>query len=165
MTQNLQPRNEITVDDQNYVVQLYSPTYGLELYAKLLRLLGQPVVKLIGSLKGIDFSKPAGLLDFDLADLDTDAAGEALQALFANLKDDEFVPLIKSILSQTYNSPSLDPVSARFETQFAGKYLHLFKLTAKTLGVQYQDFLSGLVKRASVAKLAPVTAKEGKSKG
>lgn len=161
MSNKLQPQKEVTVDGQKYIVQLYSPDFGLTLYAKLLRLLGQPIVKLIGMVKGANLDN---LADFDLNELDTDAAGEALQSLFSNLKDEEFVPLIKEILSETYTHPGLELVNGdEFNRLFSGKYLHLFKLTAQTLGVQYADFLSGIVKRAPVAKIALASERKTKT--
>lgn len=154
----LQPQQKVTVDEQEYVVQLYSPTFGLTLYAKLLRLLGQPLVKLIGMVKG---GEKLDILNLDTKDINFDAAGESLQMLFAQLGDDELAPLLKDVLSQTYFSPSLEQVGAQFETAFAGRYMHLFKLTAKTLGVQYADFLSGIVKRKNAERIAPILAPTG----
>lgn len=147
-------QKDISIDGEKYVVQLYSPTFGLTLYAKLLRLLGEPVVKLLGMYSKTKDASGGDLLDVDLANLDTDSIGEALQSLFLNLKDDQFAPLLKEILSETRFSPSLDPVSSRFEETFAGQYLHLFKLVAQTLGVQYADFLSVFAKRARAASAA-----------
>lgn len=148
----VQAQKEITIDGDKYIVQLYGPTYGFVLYSKLLRLLGEPIVKLIGIVKGKDLNAMEDLLSLDLGDLNIDAAGEALQSLFSKLKDDELPELLKAILSQTFFVPSLEPVVDTFETAFAGRYLHVFKLAAKTLGVQYADFLSGLVKRTNAVK-------------
>lgn len=148
----MQPQKEIVVDQVKYIVQLYGPTFGFTLYAKLLRLLGQPVVKLIMAMKDKD------LATLDPKDLDFDQIGNALESLFSNLKDDELVPLIQEILSQTYNAGTYNKVNDTFETQFLGKYSHVFKLTAKTLGVQYPDFLSGIVKRMSAGKGVQATS-------
>jgi hypothetical protein len=146
-------QTDILVDDEKYVVQLYSPTFGLTLYAKLVRLLGDPVTKLMRMVpRG---TAPSALLEFEMGAgaFDTDAIGSAIQSLFINLREEDFAPLLKEILSET-RLPTLDPVTSQFETRFAGRYVHLFKLVAKTLGVQYKDFLSGIVKQASVVSAA-----------
>lgn len=137
------------IDGEKYIVQLYGPTFGLTLYAKLIRLLGEPLVKLMSSFKGQDLkSVRADELDFD-------AIGEAFKSLFLQLRDDEFVPLIQEILSATFVLPSRDPVNAQFESLFMGRYTHVFKLVAKTLGVQYPDFLSVIGKRPNAVKSVP----------
>lgn len=152
----LQPQTEVKVDDEKYIVQLYPPNFGLTLYAKLLRLLGEPIVKVMvmvkGNLNGAkieDFVKT-----FDLDQFDLSGAADVLQSLFSGLKDEEFVPLIQEILSSTFIAGELTPVNDIFDSRFAGQYSHLFQLVAKTLGVQYSDFLPGLVKRANAAKSA-----------
>jgi hypothetical protein len=145
--QKLQQQVEVTVDGEAYVVQLYGPTYGLRLWSKLLRLMGEPLVKLVSMFKNQKIGSAADIMGFDLSKLDTDAAASALQTLFAGLRDDEFPDLVKEILSSTYFKQGLSPVGDQFENHFSGRYLHLFKLVAKTLAVQYADFFAGLGKR------------------
>lgn len=167
MLPKLQPSQDITIDGEKYVVQLYDPDTGLTLYARLLAILGQPLVKMLGMFKNTgskDGKSPdikemlkAGL-NFD--DIDIDAAGDAIGTLFMKMKPEEFVPLIKEILCCTFQKSSLTPVNDVFSAVFVGRYNHVFKLTAKTLGVQFPDFLSAIAKRANAAKSASASTKE-----
>lgn len=162
MLQKLQPTKEINVDGVKYIVQLYAPSFGLMLHAKLLRLLGEPFVKLFGMLKGGKNFDVKALLAGDLSGLNIDAAGEALGLLFEKVKEDEIFPLIQEILSGTLLSTK-QPVNEVFETHLMGRYGHIYKLVAKSLGAQYPDFLSGLAKRVSAAKSSPASESEEKS--
>lgn len=152
MLPKLQPQKDIVVDGQKYVVQLYPPTVGLVLYAKLLRLLGEPIVKFIGSFGKDAFKKEAIKLDLD--GVDFEVVGQALSSLLSKIGDDDVVPLIQEILHGTFVYETKTAVNEQFETLFMGRYNHVFKLVAKTIGAQYPDFLSVLGKRASAAKLA-----------
>lgn len=161
MSSKLQPQHTINVDGTEYIVQLYGVTFGLTLYAKLIRLLGEPVVKLIGMAKN-QVNGPTDIMNLDLSTLNTDAAGEAIASLFTQLKDEDLASILKEVLSNTFFSPSLEAVGSQWETAFTGKYLHLFKLTARTLGVQYGDFLSGIKKPKTAAPAALASVPTGK---
>lgn len=153
MSQNLQPQTDIEIDGIKYVVQLYGPTFGTTLWAKLLSILGEPFIKVVATFKSSGTTTvESALTTLDVNSLNLDEIGEALQSLFSHMRPDEVVPLMKEILSSTFFKETLEPVGSRFETAFAGKYLHLFKLVGKTVGVQYADFLSGLKKRANAGK-------------
>lgn len=148
----LQPQKEIHVDGVKYIVQLYEPEFGLTLYAKLIRRLGEPLIKVFGMLKeGKDFKSATA------EDIDMTKASDVLESLFSHISEDDFVPLIKEILSSTFQTgPGLHGVAVvdNFSTLFMGKYNHVFKLVAKTLGVQYPDFLSVIAKRSKGVSIA-----------
>lgn len=156
MTQNFQAQKEIEVDGDKYIVQFYGPTFGLELHARLMSLLGQPLVKLFESFKGKSMKDILAKND-----LDFDSLAESLQMIFAKIEPKELPGLIQEVLSSTFFSSTKSPVSETFETAFQGRYLHIYKLVVKTLGVQYADFFAGLRKRANAAK--GVTASAGKN--
>lgn len=159
----LQPQKEITVDGEKYIVQLYAPTFGLTLHAKLLDLVSGSLAKLFGMFKGLKGKSVADLVSGGLAwdDLDMDALGDSVAMLFGKLKPEEVAPLMLEILSCTFYEKTKQPVVATFESDFAGRYLHLYKLVGKTVGVQYADFLSGVVKRTNAAS----AARAGKATG
>lgn len=162
MLQKLQPQTKVNVEGEQYIVQLYSPSVGLTLYAKLVRLLGEPLLKLVSK---IDFSKIKDVKTLDdISAIDLDGVGDAIGVLFSKLKDDEFVPLLQEILSSTFTK-EMRPVNEDFEVTFAGHYNHVFKLVAKTLGAQYPNFLSGIVKRSTAAKSASVSPEAEKATG
>lgn len=144
MTQN-QPNQKIQVDDKFYTVQLYNPEYGLTLWATLLRLVGPSIVSMISSMKG----SVGGKLDLSkltVSDMDFEKIGDSVMTLLNNVPPEDLVPLMKKILQGTYMTEKdyhNDPVVEKMnDPVFQGKYKHLFKLTAKVLGVQYPDFLS-----------------------
>lgn len=159
MNQNrIQPQKEIEVDGVKYIVQLYEPEFGLTLYAKLVRRLGEPLIKLFTTMKGGKDFKEMTADDVDLSGI-----GNVLESLFENVKEEEFVPLIKEILSSTFQTGEHfhgTPVNDNFSTLFMGKYNHVFKLVAKTLGAQYPDFLSGIAKRSKGVSVASGTAQK-----
>lgn len=153
MSSKIQPQKEIIVDGEKYIVQLFSPTVGVTLQAKLFSILGDPFIKVAGMFKGSGTIENA-IKTFDLDELDMDQAALALQSLFSNLKPEEVVPLMREILSSTFFAVSFNPVNDQFETHFSGRYMHLYKLVGQTIGAQYADFLSGLKKRKSAEKSA-----------
>lgn len=152
MTQQNQPTTKIQVDDKVYTVQFYDPEYGLTLWAELLQAAGPSIVSFVSSFKG------KKLEELSLKDVDLDKIGEGLIGLLRSVPPAELVPLMKKILCQTYMtelSHHNDRVVDQMNTDvFRGKYLHLLKMTAKTLGAQYPDFLSGIVRGVKGIKTA-----------
>jgi hypothetical protein len=155
-----QPQTKFTLDGQEYVAQLYSPTFGLTLHYRLIALLGEPLIKAMGVVKGAGIKGVADLANLDPEKLDLSALSDAVALVFGKLPPDQFTELVKEILSNTFLSPSLTAVTDEFESHFAGQYGHLFKLVVKTLGVQFPDFLSVIAKRSSAASAASASSGE-----
>lgn len=150
----VQQQVKIGVDGEDYMVQLFTPSKGLKLWTKLVRLLGVSAIKLFQSFKSTGGKSASDFLSVDLGSIDFDAVADSLQGLFAQLSDDQMVELIKEVLGETY--AGLRPVTEDFDQRFMGRYKHVFKLVGKTIAVQYGDFISGLAKRPSV--VSPVSS-------
>lgn len=147
--QQLQPSSLIVVDKTQYKVQFYDPELGLTLYAKLIKTLGPPLIKMFSTFKGKSLD---GIMNLDTKDLDFDVLGDAVQSIFMQLSPEEVTPLVKEILGSTFDGKTNVNVVEDFSVRFMGKYSHLFKLVGKTLGAQYPDFLGGILKRMNAAK-------------
>lgn len=129
----------IVVDEVTYTVQPYVATTGMILFTKILSLAGEPLLKAAISLmqgEGKDLSTLKKSLEQDI-----DKIIPAFTELCSKLQPHTLDHLFKEILVGTILVNQ--SVVTVYDTHFAGRYLHLFKVVAKTLGVQYGDFLGG----------------------
>lgn len=118
---------EFQLDGVTYITNQYTATRGLELQAKLMGVLGKPVGVLAGG--GGDSEVTAGLI------------ANALQALSEKVNERNIVPLVKEILETTTIQDQNGFRSIVFDTDFQGRYTHLFKLIREVLAYQFSDFL------------------------
>ena len=147
---------ECRIDGKEYRIEQYLTTRGFLILKNLTALLGEPLVRLIAAIpkdamKDGKFSVGAFLA--------TEAPLEKFGAIFSNalskLSDEDAEKLMKDILVQTFHGNT--QVTEKFETHFQGDYGHLFRVIAKTLEVQYGDFLGaitgGVLKKAGAPKV------------
>jgi hypothetical protein len=144
----MKPSVPFTVGNETYTVQHFYTTAGLNLLTEIVGLLGEPMASLIGKLKGMS----KGAAKFSDLDISDDDAANAISRFVANLKPETVENLFKRILSHTIiNAQGSTSCAEAFDTHFQGRYMHLFKVVWKSLGVQYGDFSSAL---AGIAKKA-----------
>ncbi len=122
------------IDNNEYLFTQLDPRKSAKLMLWLLGLVGSPIGKAIGGFKSGKNGK--GLLD---AELDFDAVGAALQALFEKADDqkvEENIDLLLDTVLHEGKPLSLDSIV------FQGKVLHMFKVVRRALEVNYSDFLA-----------------------
>jgi hypothetical protein len=136
----------IEVDGTKYAVNHYITSYGIKLLTEIFKLLGESMIK-----KLLEAKEGAA------SEIDPEKGGQAIAALTAKLDEDTADRIIKKILCNTLPENSSFSVVDDYDERFRGRYIHLFKLTFKTLEVQYGDFLGAL---GGFAKLSKAVAKK-----
>lgn len=152
-----QPPTKV-IDGIEYQSQPHLAEQGLYYFAILAKLLTEPLASALISI--VSSSDGGSLLDRlldggvdEVLDKDVDLTSvarellsslpTALRNLSEKLEPREYVKLVKDFLSQTMvKGKGTAPVSSVFNTHFAGKMLHLHKVVAFALEVNYGDFLS-----------------------
>lgn len=130
------------LDGETYTVSPYMTSTGMKLLTELVLILGKPLVQLIIRVK--EAAAGGSLKDLLEQDVDPATVDAVMTALYERLSPEAVDSLIKRILDQTFVGSTSTKVTEGFDTRFQGKYLHVFKLVFKTLGVQYGDFLGVL---------------------
>lgn len=123
---------EILVDGQSYSVTQFSASKGMKLLTRLVKILGEPMASFL--------SNP-----------DAEAEGAfqmALGSLSEKLDEDVVLNTVKELIDCL--STSEGPI--QFDTHFAGRFGHLFKVIGEVLKFQYGDFLGVLVAKGSGAQ-------------
>jgi len=132
-----------TIDGELYEVTQFPATQALRHLTTLTRLLGEPLTEAAGVVGEID--DLGGFLDMDVSD----AVGavipflsKAVKALVAKLDEAEVETLVKSLLEHTHSTleGKAVVVGRVFDTYFAGRLGHLFKVLGFVLEVNYRDF-------------------------
>lgn len=136
--------SQVTIDGKTYSVTPWSGTKGARMLAKLVKLLGPALGKLMSSGGSIN-----GLLDSKAADIDF--AG-VFVSLAERIDDTTFDSLIKEILEGVHEGPRA--VADDFDSRFSGESLLMFKLVKAALEVNYGDFLS-VIGKSAVRKANP----------
>jgi hypothetical protein len=126
----------VLVDGIEYQVSPYLSSKGLKLLVELFNLIGEEAIQFAMKM-GED--KKAGKTSVGFED----ELSKIIRNLTTKTNPDLVEALIKKILLNTYAGTSRSVVED-FDLRFQGKYGHLFKLVAKTLGAQYGDFLGAL---------------------
>lgn len=135
---------DVTVDDKRYSVTQFSATKGTKILTRLTMLLGEP-------------------LSVFMADQEADAQKVlpvAISALCARLDEDVVVNTLKELMDgvRDENGP------IQFDTHFAGRFGHMFKLLPKILEVQYGDFLGVLFVAAGSKQILPTMKAKTKTR-
>jgi hypothetical protein len=120
---------QIVVDGATYSVTQFSATKGMKLLTRLTKILGEPM-SVFMSDENADAQKVLPV---------------AIAALSERLEEDMVVQTVKELMDGVRDSDG--PI--QFDTHFAGKFGHLFKLLAKILEVQYGDFFGALIAKGS----------------
>lgn len=117
-----------SIDGVDYEFTMYSATKGAKMLSKLTRLIGEPLAMFADEEK----------IDKDLGKV----LPLAMRALSEKLDDDVVVSMIKDILAEARVGGN--QVSVIFDTHFAGRYGHLFKVVGEMLSFQYGDLKNAL---------------------
>lgn len=125
---------DIKVDDRNYLVTQYMATRGQQLFVRLAKLFGKSVGLIADQTK-----EKGSFLDVDITSV--------IESALLNLEPEASTLLIKEILVGTQIHDSNQVREINYDLDFAGRYLHLFKLLKEILAFQYSDFLGGLASR------------------
>ena len=140
------PEPELRViDGIEYKCQQHGGEKLLWFWATLVKLLTEPLalllVRVISELKSLDIENIRDFLDsgIDFKSI-ASAIPDGLVRISEKLTPDEYVSLVKNFLSQTFvnNRCVLDD----FNNRFMGRMLHLHKLLAFALEVNFKDFFT-----------------------
>jgi hypothetical protein len=124
----------VTVDSETYEVTQFGASKGMKMLTRLTKILGEPM--------GMLFAE-------DNAEVDK-ALPLALKALSDRLDEEMVLDTVKQLLTGIRNHDG----EIQFETHFAGRLGHMFKLLSKVLEVQFGDFLGVLgVKGSGIPKV------------
>ena len=125
---------EILVDGESYKVTQFSASKGMKLLTRLIKILGEPMASF--------FSNP---------DAEQEMAFQvALAALSDKLDEDVVLATVKELIDSLSDGDG----QISFDTHFAGRFGHLFKVLGKILEVQYGDFFGVLVAKGSGVQAA-----------
>lgn len=109
----------VHIGDETYVINPFLTTKGLRVKAKLVKYLGSS-------------------LSAALSAEDEGTVVDLIAGVFAEITEDQYVELIKEILSNvTKNNMNID-----FDKEFALNYGNLFKLVKEVLEFNYNDLFS-----------------------
>jgi hypothetical protein len=109
----------VHIGDETYVINPFLTTKGLRVKAKLVKYLGSS-------------------LSAALSAEDEGTVVDLIAGVFAEITEDQYVELIKEILSNvTKNNMNVD-----FDKEFALNYGNLFKLVKEVLEFNYNDLFS-----------------------
>ncbi|HEX5035131.1 MAG TPA: hypothetical protein VFW62_11690 [bacterium] len=119
----------ISLDGRTYLTTQYAADPGFMLFIKLVKLLGEGIFKLIF------FGDKSGLEGMQVDEL--------IGPLLEKLDPSGSLALVKEILGTTRITENGTTRELNFTIDFAGRYLHLFKLVGAVVRFQYADFLAG----------------------
>lgn len=112
-------QNIVHIGDETYVINPFLTTKGLRVKAKLVKYLGSS-------------------LSHAMSAEDESTIIEMIASVFAEITEDQYVELLKEILSNTTkNNMPID-----FDKEFALNYMNLFKLVKEVLQFNYNDLFS-----------------------
>lgn len=161
---------EKTIDGVNYTISQISATRSVKLLARLGRVLGPALGQIAGLVEGIDPEKSVADQEIDL-----NAAGDVVRALFATLDDAEIDGLLRELFSNVVafgDAKDLGFVGAfdgnlrNIDAHFSGRVDSLFRVAFASLEVNYGSFfgaLAALAPRRKGKAAAPVAPSAGSS--
>jgi hypothetical protein len=131
---------EKVIDGITYKCQVHTGEKLLWFFSRLVLIFTEPVAHLImavivGEEKGGSSFQNILDSDFDLTQIST-----ALARLADKLTPDEYVEFVKSFLSGTFEKNQ--SVTKDFSTRFMGNMLHLHKVLAFAMEVNFADFFT-----------------------
>ncbi|WP_448510314.1 phage tail assembly chaperone [Immundisolibacter sp.] len=130
---------EYEIDEQVYSISLFAADQGLKVCAKLIKLIGEPMLQLSGAEKAKTSEERIEILK------------SALGTLVSRLDEDQVVSLCKTLCSVVTLANSSKTLDKEFNLYFRGKYGHLFKLLVKVVEYNFEDFLGELGQGAGLA--------------
>jgi hypothetical protein len=128
---------EVHIDGQLYAFTHFPATKATKLLTRLMKMIGEPL-SLFASAGGLN------------AELSGDLIGRAVTALGMKLDENEVERTVKDLLEGVRCNNQF----IVFDTHFAGRVGHLFKVLAAQLKFQYEDFFGGLAQIQSIGEVA-----------
>ena len=143
---------EHIIDGVEYTFTKYPLKKSMRMLTKVTKVLGQPVVEILGAKEGIE-----SLMD---KEIDTEAVGKSLAAMATQFEGDDLYDLIKDICTCVIAKEteiSGDKVvggqlDKNFDLHFAKRMTAMFMVTAQALKHNYQDFFVELLAKSGVVK-------------
>ena len=124
-------QKDFSLDNESYLIDMFPADQGIKVLAKLIKLIGEPLTEL-------------AKMNNDKAAM-FDHLGAAVRSLSLRMNEDEVVSLCKQlsscVIKQGDGSQTLD---RKFNTHFAGRIGHMFKLLVEVVNDNYADFLDVL---------------------
>lgn len=134
-----------TID--SYIFEFYhlSPKVALRVLARLAKMVGEPIGSVVDVVvKGAGGKLSlASIMQIDTSTLPPDLIKNAVSALVNRLDEDEILQTVETLLERVMTQGPEDkgPRRTLFENDFTGKLPLLFKVIAKSLEVNFGDFL------------------------
>lgn len=129
-----------TIDGATYEVRMLPATRAQKLLVRL------------GGMLGPAFAKLAGSADGQNEEVDAEAFGAAVTALFASADEASVDSVLKELAAVTLvDGKALAPI---YDVHFAGRIGTLFKWATFALRVQFADFFDALASALNEAGLA-----------
>lgn len=126
---------EVTVGEDSYTITMFSPTKGLAVLTKLMKLVGEPLAQAASGMnEGIESVLP-----------------KIMNALVERLDEKQVENLIKEDLMSCVLFQN-QPVKPIFDIHFQGKIGQMFKVCVEVVKFNYADFLEGVT--AAMGKVA-----------
>lgn len=125
------PKN---VDGIEYQFQKFGTKKSLRILIRLTKFLGKPAAALIGAFKG-----EGSLVD---RELDGDIIATAVSQLVDNMNEDDVLDLVEEITGR--DNLLADGKKIVWESHYAGRLDHLFKVLYAGLEVQYGNFIAAI---------------------
>lgn len=144
---------EVEIDDKKYEFEKWGAEESLSNLIKLSKIIGKPLGLAIGAFKQEE-KEETSLFDTDMKDINIDMLGLALQALTENLDESACIALIKKLSSQHV---LCDGAKINFNTHYADRLDHLFRVVGAALEVQYGNFFAAVLGLARTRKGKGIT--------
>lgn len=133
----IRQRQQIQVAGENYELAPMITSRQVVVWTRLVKLLGPTLVQLL------DGKSVADLMAMDLKDAGLGATvKEALGGLVARLGEGDVLEIVQEMLDkELFSHGNGQPLD--FEDHFSGRLVHLGKVVAKALEVNFGDFFGG----------------------
>ena len=162
------------VDGKLYEFEQFKTTEALKVLARLTKIFGEPLTLALGAFfkdkpesfigkldeNGLPIkveevqAEKKSFLDQDLGDK-SDILAKAVRTLIDRLDEDEVVELVKKLASEKVKC---DGAPIIFDDHYVGSPMHLFKVVAAGLEVQYGNFLNAITDQIATPKTGRTVA-------
>jgi len=137
------------IDDEKYTFYYLSPRISYKIFIMLAKMVSPSIGVILDSAKGIepdnDFESLEGSKKEDTLEslLDSEISLEKIiKLLCENTDGDSIQYIIDTLFEQAFHHGEGEVMKA-YDKLFTGRILHLNKVLAAAIGVQYADFLAG----------------------
>lgn len=153
------------IGDCTYKVTPFLAIEAIKLKTRLIKLLAPAIGRMLGGLENINKND---ILD---SKLNGEMIGSALEHLFSNLGEDEYIALLKRLLANTIAEVKTSGAAPKnyvfgsgdeaFNIVFSGRTLDLYKVIFFILEVNYPDFFALMGDFGSRARIMLLGVQKG----